>query len=269
MNPSTLLSNIRMERVPSTVIHACHPDPLHLSLYRPSQFSSLFWRMIPKLSLGGSPEPGMPGLNLGGGGGLPSLGLGEQAAPAAAGKSPPGLSLGGLGLGALNLTNLPPAAAKSEKHKVIICAPYAEVNTDAEFHVVEESLEETFGEGTTIIELPTEPARWIIEADPAAIESAIPSLEAIDAAYQDTEHLPYLIDQANREGSDLNQQIEQEITEIESLKKEREDLRISIAVLNEKLENAKAESLRFSEAAIRVKKDFDVFVEKFGGSVPQ
>jgi hypothetical protein len=220
--------------------------------------------MIPRLSLGGSSVPPIPTLTLTGG--APAVETDGAVPMARSENSANSAQMGrGLGLGLLNLTNLPPAAAKSEKHNVFICAPFAEFETEIEFPNFQKNLESTFGPGTSIFELTKNPPQWIVEGSPDATESTIPSLDVIDAAYQDVEHLPFLIDQVESEGARLGIQLEQEVAEIEGLRNEREQLRIEIAVLNEKVQAVRAESVRFAEAAARVKGDFDCFIEKIGG----
>jgi seryl-tRNA synthetase len=99
--------------------------------------------------------------------------------------------------------------------------------------------------------------------------SSIPTLQTIDTAYQEVTHLPILIDQANHEHAQLSQQIEQSIAEIETIRADKEALAIETAVLKEKLRVAREETQRFGEAALRIKRDFDEFVEKTGANVPK
>jgi hypothetical protein len=90
----------------------------------------------------------------------------------------------------------------------------------------------------------------------------IPSLQAIDSAYQEARHLPVLIDQANQEHLQLSQQFEHNLSEIDAMKAEKEALAVEIAVLREKLRVAREEANIFSDATVRVKRDFDLFLEK-------
>jgi hypothetical protein len=117
--------------------------------------------------------------------------------------------------------------------------------------------------------LGTDPNRWVVESDGESGPSSIPTLQTIDVSYQEVAHLPVLIDQANNEHAQLSQQIEQSIAEIDAIRAEKEALAIETAVLREKLRVANDETQRFGQAAMRIKRDFDEFVQRTGANIPQ
>jgi hypothetical protein len=141
---------------------------------------------------------------------------------------------------------------------------YAELATDAELRDLEGRLPEHFGEFTEIAQIRKSPPEYVIENGRQTVASAIPSSQAIDAAFQDTEHLPFLIDQADTEGARVSAQIEHTREEIDVLRIEKEGLAIDTALLRERLRNVREETKKFSEAAVRVKRDFDAFLGKVG-----
>ena len=218
------------------------PEPQLRALGSAASAPQLAPTAVPTLSFGfGNPNPSVPSLSLAGGPGLPSLGLG--------------------GSNKLDLTRLPPAASRRERHEVVICVPYVDLEGNDAVEEFKASAPGVFGE-VAFSNCPD--SRLIVE--PKGKESAIPSLQVIDAAYQESEHLPLLIDQANDECAKLAHQIELMIAEMEALKTEREALKVGNAVLEERIRGVKEDSRRFAEAAVRVKRDFDSFVQKVSGA---
>lgn len=217
------------------------PVPSLLPLGSAASAPQLAPTSVPALNFGfGNPNPSVPSL-------------------AIAGETVPGLGLAGSGR--LDLSRLPPAASRKEKHEIVICVPYIDLETDAQLSEFRQTARKLFGD-VSVCECPIE--RVIVE--PNGEQSAIPSLQAIDAAYQESEHLPLLIDQANDECSKLSHQIELSITEMEALKTEREALKVGNAVLEERIRSVQEDSRRFADAAVRVKRDFDNFVAKVSGT---
>jgi hypothetical protein len=104
----------------------------------------------------------------------------------------------------------------------------------------------------------------VIENSRPGSESAVPSIQAVDAAFQDAEHFPFLVEQADAEGALLAAQIDQTRAEIEALRAEKERAAVEVAVARERLRVTQGEAARFAEAAVRVKRDFDIFVKKLG-----
>lgn len=236
--------------------------------------------VIPSLNLGGSapnPGPAIPSLNLGGGStttvpGIPSLNL--SAAPAipslnlSAAPAIPSLNLGrqrapGAPSLGLNLSNLPPASSKNEKHKIIICLPLSTFTDSSELQNLRDQITDTFEPEASLSQLTNFPERWIVESGNSE-ETAIPTIQMVDSALQEVDSIPLLIDQSNDTYAKLSDEIERNISEIEVLKAKKESLKVQNAVLQEKIKTAQEEKKRFADAAIRVKRDFDIFVEKIG-----
>jgi hypothetical protein len=248
---------------------------------------------VPALSLGASAAPrgppDVPRLNLSASASaappdVPPLGLGEGAAPPAprgrpeipAARGIPALNLSAVpkasdgpgrsgpaglsfGLGLASLPTAPPVQSA-----VLICVPYAELATAAQLSALQERLPAEFNESTEMAQIRKSPPEFVIENRRQAAASAIPSLQALDAAFQDTEHLPFLIDQADTEAARLSAQTEHTREEIEALRAEKETLAIDTALLRERLRAVREETRKFAEAAARVKRDFDVFLGKVG-----
>jgi hypothetical protein len=158
-------------------------------------------------------------------------------------------------------TGAPPPFARSE---VAICVPYATFKNKAQFASLEANLTSRFGRAAVLTQIRLSPEEWVIENSRPGSESAIPSLQTLDAAFQDIEHCPFLIDHAEAQGAALASQIEQARAEIEAIRAEKERLAIETAVLRERVRTTQEEGRRFAEAAVRVKRDFDAFVQRLG-----
>jgi hypothetical protein len=146
----------------------------------------------------------------------------------------------------------------------VICLLYAEFESKALFASFEARLTSRFGRGAVLTQIRPSPEEWVIENSRPGSESAIPSLQTLDAAFQDNEHCPFLIDQAEAEAAALASQIEQTGTEIEASRAEKERPAVETAVLREKIRATQEESRRCAEAGVRVKQDFYAFVQNPG-----
>ena len=140
---------------------------------------------------------------------------------------------------------------QSQKNDVIICFPYQKFD-DNEFV-------ENFGETPSITQLGNS---VILECD-RNHDSSIPSLNVIDESYQNIEILPNMINKVNQESANVLSMIEELMIEIEELKLIKEKSEIESAVLKEKIRKTKEDRNKFNEAASRLKRDFDNFLEKF------
>jgi outer membrane murein-binding lipoprotein Lpp len=159
---------------------------------------------------------------------------------------------------------LPVRRARQERHDVVICLPFAEFSDDLHFDDLVKSLGSRFGQGTQIRPIRRSPSEWVVERAAAPGESAIPALQTIDAAFQDVSHLPFLIEQADAEYAELARQIDESRDEMDRLVAEKQELAVGNAVLAEKLRAAREDAQRFGDGAARVRRDFDVFLQKFG-----
>lgn len=163
-----------------------------------------------------------------------------------------GFGTGGLGL---NLSAIPAGKAKSETHFVYLCKFYKELNDD-EIEELKANAEDTFGEGTKVIQLTKVPEQYVIQP-PEKLANSIPTLPAIDAAYQDVSNIPFLIDECYVQQALLTKEIDQSALECDNLIAEKQKLLIENAVLEERIRNAEAELKRQEEWANGVKESFD------------
>jgi hypothetical protein len=157
--------------------------------------------------------------------------------------------------------------ARHERHDVVICLPFTEFSNDLHFDDLVKSLDSRFGHGAQIGQIRRSPADWVVERAAAPGESAIPTLQTIDAAFQDVTHLPWLIEQADAEYAELANQIEESREDIDRLVAEKQELAVGNAVLAERLRAAREDAQRISDGAARVRRDFDLFLHKFGPRV--
>jgi hypothetical protein len=152
----------------------------------------------------------------------------------------------GLGLEGLVASAPPPPA----RFGVVICVPYAEFTTEAQFASLDANLASRFGREVTMAQIRQSPEHWVIENSRPGSESAIPSLQMLDAAFQVIEHHPFLIDQAEAEGAALSAQTEEARMEIEAVCAKKERLAIEIAILQEKVRVTQRDSRKFADVPL-------------------
>lgn len=172
-------------------------------------------------------------------------------------------SIGIPGLG-INLGQLPPASCKSDIQQIYICLPYREFAGEKQFSEFQNSYQEQFGNEAKIEQISKNPNQWVVVRPENISESVIPTIDEIDRAYQESEHLPANIEQVNCESVLLTRQIEMSSSENELMKSQKEQLKVEIAVLREKLARVQEESQMFSNSAKKIKQDFDSMMNKVG-----
>lgn len=168
----------------------------------------------------------------------------------------------GLNLQTLNLSNLPPNSSKNECHQVIICLNYnAENGLLNDNDQLSKQISNSLNQKVKLEDLGDITVIESNENDD--LDSAIPSIQAIDLAYQNLENYPFLIKQNTSEISNLTNFIDDTFTEISELTKLREKLKIENVLLKERINVAHEEMERFKKCAVQTKKDYDLFVAKF------
>lgn len=93
---------------------------------------------------------------------------------------------------------------------------------------------------------------------------SIPSLQAIDSAYQKVQHFPSLIEQTNSESTHLTTYIESVIAEIEICREEKEKLHIQNEIIRSNIRQAKEEIKILSQSQERMKRVIDALKQKDG-----
>ena len=183
----------------------------------------------PNLSLSGrASNPEIAGTNFGST--LPSLGLPQL----------------------LDLSGFSPTSSKKEKHDVVICIPYAELANDVQakdFHSVASTV---FGE-VTVTDVPIS----CLVVEPDGPNNAVPTMQDIDVAFQNIEHLPYLIEQVEEQCVRLARQTEQSMSEMEALKAEQQALMVEKAVLAERISGLRQETKQIEERTAGLRKHVD------------
>lgn len=91
---------------------------------------------------------------------------------------------------------------------------------------------------------------------------SIPSLQAIDIAYQRVQHFPVLIEQTNSESTHLISHIESIIAEIELFRDERERLRVQNELIRSNICHVKNEIKIFNESQAKMKQVIEVLKSK-------
>ncbi|KAH0792293.1 hypothetical protein GPJ56_003819 [Histomonas meleagridis] len=152
------------------------------------------------------------------------------------------ISIGALGDQAeLDLAQISTETNKRERHDVLLCIPYYVFSTKSELESFTKLIPCKFGEGSEITQVSNFPIdTYVIEGAPnSGAPRTIPSLQNIDAAYQNIENIPFLIDQTTKECTLLTSHIEQTLERIEDLRNEREKQKIENALLKERIKVAK------------------------------
>ena len=141
----------------------------------------------------------------------------------------------------LDLSQISSESGKRERHEVLFCIPFSVFPTAPEFELFAKKVPSSFGEGSQITQVSNFPIKkWVIEGTPnIGAPTAIPSIQSIDAAYQNIGNIPFLIDQTTKECSLLTSHIEQTLARIEEMRNQREKLKIENALLRMKINLAK------------------------------
>ena len=93
---------------------------------------------------------------------------------------------------------------------------------------------------------------------------SIPSLQAIDAAYQRVQHFPMLIEQTTSESTHLTTYIESIIAEIELCREEKERLHVQNELIRSSIRQAKEEMKIYSDSQEKMKRVIEVLKQKSG-----
>ena len=189
---------------------------------------------------------------------IPHLNLSGRASNPDIGNVSLGSTLPSLGLPQLlDLSAFPPAASKKERHDVVICVPFTELSTDVQATQFRECATSVFG-NVTVSDVPIS----CLVVEPEDIDTAIPTLQEIDAAFQDAEHLPFLIEQVEEQCVKLARQTEQNISEIEALKAEQQALMIEKAVLAERIRATKEDITQIMDVRAGLSLDIEKLSRK-------
>jgi hypothetical protein len=124
--------------------------------------------------------------------------------------------------------------------------PFSEFYIRQQFSELENSLPSVFGRGSRVSQV--EQSRWVIEKDDRSRESAIPTLQMIDAAFQEVEHFPGLMERVTRDYGELGQFIEACTAEIERLRAAKERMATQNSVLRERIRKTQEQSREFAAA---------------------
>ena len=163
-------------------------------------------------------------------------------------------SVPALNIASLNLTGLPPHSAQNEQHLIYICVP---LNKSKDQKTVINNKMRNFEQNNQIIEVDN---NIVIEGDDSS--DAIPTIQALDLAWQNLNHLPALINQTTAECVSVTTHIEKTLANIAAMRDMKEALKIEIALAKERIKVANEEMEKFSDYRHKLKNDFDVFISK-------
>lgn len=169
----------------------------------------------------------------------------------------------GLNFEAIDISDYPPHSSKIEHHQVLICLKYKKLEVE-KGKDLSKLFEEHFNQDIKVNDIDE---YLVIEANDndESEKNNIPSIQTIDLAYQNLDHLPELIGQTSSESSQITNVIDDTLTEISQLRDLKEKLKIENAITRERINVAHADMKKFAKTAEQMKKDFDSFISKIQG----
>lgn len=169
----------------------------------------------------------------------------------------------GLNIEGLDLTDYPPHSSKIEHHPVLICLHYKK-QMEVEKEDLAELFEKDFNQNVRLNEINE---YLVIEAsdNDDSEKNNIPTIQSIDLAFQNLDHLSFLIKQTNSESSHLTNVIDETLSEITQLRDKKESLKIENALIRERINVGNSDLKKFARTAEQMKKDFDSFISKIQG----
>ena len=169
----------------------------------------------------------------------------------------------GLNFESIDLSDFPPHSSKVERHHVLICFHYQKQEIEKEKDL-SKLYEKDFNQNVKVNDIDD---FLVIEANDndESEKNNIPSIQTIDLAFQNLDHLPELIKQTSNESSHLTNVIDDTLTELSQLRELKEKLKIENALIKERINVGHTEMKRFARTAEQMKKDFDSFLSKIQG----